>query len=513
MSVKNEYAVLLINGGNFIKIKNKNYSVGDKINTSRSIRRICATAASILLFGIGFGSYFIPAGYISVDINPSIMITVNIYDIIIDAHALNYDAERLLDNMDIKGENTGDTIGALIKKSEEMGYLNKNNKDVIIEVVSNIGEINIDVGYYKDIILEKAEKSDLKIADDMNISIARAKAITEYTDKNGGTIEENAKRLENKSVKDIKNDLINAANISDLTSDSGGRTYSDILDENKKAEIVPQESISDTVIKNNEKALNTAGKEQQKKKSVDGRTEKNSVGGTYNSFDVQNDVPSGKFPFHITNTEKENIKDISGEKREQDNQDAGKDIRTENGKIENSIVYEKPDMDNSSAKSPSGKEKENFTNNIDKSVMKDNTVINKKPAGTNNKQNTNIRESEENYDDIGITEEIPSDKDIKQGGEDITNNSHDDGGSLEDEKPNNRDIGQEGNFTDTSGNPNNSDNGFAERGSVNEKIDDNIPQENNKFGNKEMPPYELPNDDNRKGERYENMPPNENLTD
>lgn len=84
MSVKGRYAVLLTRDGDFVKIKNKNYSAGDKISVSQSTGRVLAAAASFLVICGGIGSYFTPAGYVSVDINPSLLMTVNIYDRVIN---------------------------------------------------------------------------------------------------------------------------------------------------------------------------------------------------------------------------------------------------------------------------------------------------------------------------------------------------------------------------------------------------------------------------------------------
>lgn len=211
VSVKGRYAVLLNKNGEFVKVKNKNYLVGDMIKVPQYRGQILSVAASVIAVCGGISSYFIPAKYMSVDINPSVMMTINIYNRVIDTEPLNNDAQVLLSETDVNGMRVADGMDELIKKSEEIGYLNGQNKDVIIEVVEGIGKINLPDKNYGDVevIIENADKTDLKNAKTMGVSIAKAKAIAEYTKQNGGSIEENADKLEKKSVKEIRKNLEN----------------------------------------------------------------------------------------------------------------------------------------------------------------------------------------------------------------------------------------------------------------------------------------------------------------
>ena len=93
VSVKGRYAVLLTKNSDFIKVKNKNYSVGDKVKIPQYKGQILAAAASFIVVCGGISSYFVPAKYMSVDINPSVMMTINIYNRVINTKPLNDDAE------------------------------------------------------------------------------------------------------------------------------------------------------------------------------------------------------------------------------------------------------------------------------------------------------------------------------------------------------------------------------------------------------------------------------------
>ena len=120
VSVKGRYAVLLTKNSDFIKVKNKNYSVGDEVKIPQYKGQILAAAASFIVVCGGISSYFVPAKY-SEDINPSVMMTINIYNRVINTKPLNDDAEILLSNRCKRYECVGQ-YGRTYKKSEEIGY-------------------------------------------------------------------------------------------------------------------------------------------------------------------------------------------------------------------------------------------------------------------------------------------------------------------------------------------------------------------------------------------------------
>ncbi len=221
MEIKNGRAVLLTKGGEFVNIRNKNYSVGDKVNISLNAGRLCAMAASLVIVCAGVSSYFTPAGYVSVDINPSLIMTVNVYNRVIDVKSLNDDARVLLNKTDIKGKSAADSVEMLIKTSEDIGYINDNNQSVILDVVSGIVKPNIENVKYNniDITKETADMETLRIAQNIGVSVAKAKALEEYTEKNGGDMSSNAAKFNDKSVKEIRKIILDNGDLSDKKAD------------------------------------------------------------------------------------------------------------------------------------------------------------------------------------------------------------------------------------------------------------------------------------------------------
>lgn len=217
METNNGRAVLLTKGGEFVNIKNKGYSIGDKVNITSNISRMCTMAASFVIVCAGIGSYFIPTGYVSIDINPSLMMTLNMYNRVIDVTSFNDDARMLLNKTDIRGKSAEESVEMLIDASEAIGYINDSNRDVILEVVPGIRKPNIDGIKHENIELtnEIADRETLRIAQNIGVSIAKVKAIEEYTEKNGGDMRSNAVKFNDKSVKEIRNIMLDNGNLPD----------------------------------------------------------------------------------------------------------------------------------------------------------------------------------------------------------------------------------------------------------------------------------------------------------
>lgn len=68
----------------------------------------------LLLFGFGYWLWFIPVVTISVDINPSIELSINRLDRVIDVVAFNEDGQTIIDTVDLKYETYTDALNALM---------------------------------------------------------------------------------------------------------------------------------------------------------------------------------------------------------------------------------------------------------------------------------------------------------------------------------------------------------------------------------------------------------------
>lgn len=79
-------------------------------------RPVCAlaVAALLLIAFAGYGMYFTPRSVISVDINPSVEMEVNMFDRVISVKGYNEDGRRLADSVDIIHQNYYTALDSLI---------------------------------------------------------------------------------------------------------------------------------------------------------------------------------------------------------------------------------------------------------------------------------------------------------------------------------------------------------------------------------------------------------------
>ena len=131
-----KYAIILARDGSFRKIKaTAHMAAGSEIDlnqptgntkAARLMTKVASIAAAALfVLGIGYGaySYTLPYSYVDVDINPSIELTVNVYDRIIKAEALNNDGKKVLGNSSLKNTRLEAGVSQLLNIAVEQGYL------------------------------------------------------------------------------------------------------------------------------------------------------------------------------------------------------------------------------------------------------------------------------------------------------------------------------------------------------------------------------------------------------
>ncbi|HHW00329.1 MAG TPA: anti-sigma factor domain-containing protein [Clostridiaceae bacterium] len=145
VDIDGKYAVALKKDGEFIKIKNNGkYKVGyeydvEKRFTTAKVARIASMAAVLaLIVGVGAGvySYNMPYSYVDLEINPSVEITANIFDRIINVKGLNDAGVQLLSQNGIKNRVLQEGIDIILSSAVEQGYLKKDEENAIIITVS-----------------------------------------------------------------------------------------------------------------------------------------------------------------------------------------------------------------------------------------------------------------------------------------------------------------------------------------------------------------------------------------
>ena len=133
VDIRKNTAAMLSDDGSIIKVRNRNYSIGQEVDAGMttkimSIKATIALAAASLLFSIGLGtsSYYLPTKYVSMDINPSVEYSVNMFNRVIDAEGVNEDGIRLLEQLnikDLKNKRIEEALNMTIEEAVVEGYL------------------------------------------------------------------------------------------------------------------------------------------------------------------------------------------------------------------------------------------------------------------------------------------------------------------------------------------------------------------------------------------------------
>lgn len=151
VGIQGKQAVALRKDGSFIKIKrNPHMQIGYEIdlermpgfNTRTMVRITSVAAAFMLMLGLSYGvySYSSPYSVVNMDINPSVEITVNVFDRIIKTEALNADGEKLIPSGGFKNRKLDEGIAELLEAAVDEGYLKTEEGSAVVFTISSKDE-------------------------------------------------------------------------------------------------------------------------------------------------------------------------------------------------------------------------------------------------------------------------------------------------------------------------------------------------------------------------------------
>lgn len=235
MDIQNGRAVVFQKNGDMTEVKDKGYQIGQTINiTIYPYKKFMVMAACFMLIFItgvsGYeAAYRTPSGYIYVDINPSMRLDVNCFDKVISVVPLNEDAAGLIKDYPLRAADTEQCIDEIVFACREKEYLNNHDKDIELNVVTKKSNLNNRVH----MVSEKLKKDNWKVSV-LNVdkeendkamryrtSPKRLKAVEEYTNAFGGTLEDNFAALKDTTNNDIYAELEAAGYTMEMDSKNG----------------------------------------------------------------------------------------------------------------------------------------------------------------------------------------------------------------------------------------------------------------------------------------------------
>ncbi len=150
-SIKDGHCIVVNPDGGYEKIPlpSREVQVGEEVFYNRvripaEIKSVLVAASFLLFFLTSVllyqGSVNRVAAYITMDINPSLEISVDSKSLVIDVTCLNEEATRLVKPGEYKGKSLDYTIAAIIDKSVEQKFLKPGEENLIVTTISPVDD-------------------------------------------------------------------------------------------------------------------------------------------------------------------------------------------------------------------------------------------------------------------------------------------------------------------------------------------------------------------------------------
>jgi hypothetical protein len=143
VDIRGGVAVALRDDGTFVKVPQRGNRIGQTIreNDRRTAARrfprfIAACIAFTLLLGAaGAAAVELPYSYVTMDVNPSVQYTLNVFDRVISVEAVNDDAREIVETLNaepVQLLRLADAIEKTIDQCRDSGYLYRDAEDYIV---------------------------------------------------------------------------------------------------------------------------------------------------------------------------------------------------------------------------------------------------------------------------------------------------------------------------------------------------------------------------------------------
>lgn len=140
-----KYIILLTPDGEYIKVpaRNRIYKPGTEIEielpSAGNVKKFALVASVffILCFALIFNIFTTSTeAYLALDINPSILLSLDREAAVIKAEALNVEGEKILKNLELKKRNALEAVKLILENARHNNYLAKENNEIFISLAA-----------------------------------------------------------------------------------------------------------------------------------------------------------------------------------------------------------------------------------------------------------------------------------------------------------------------------------------------------------------------------------------
>lgn len=145
VEIKGTLAAVLSDDGRIRKVKNRDYAIGQVIEMgNRTLHFSVKTAALaacvavvLLLSTVTAWAYCTPYSYVSLDVNPSVEFSVNRFDRVLSAKAVNHDGAEILNGLGLNNKTIDQAVLTTVEKINSEGYFKDSGGIIIATSGSN----------------------------------------------------------------------------------------------------------------------------------------------------------------------------------------------------------------------------------------------------------------------------------------------------------------------------------------------------------------------------------------
>lgn len=143
VEIRGTHAAVLSDEGCVVRVRNKNYAIGQAVELKSTFGRpskaaaLTATAAALALaFGVTAWAYCTPYSYVSLDVNPSIEYSVNRFSRVLSAKAVDEDGVKILKGLKLENKTIGEAVERTVEQIGRAGYFQADDPDGIVIATS-----------------------------------------------------------------------------------------------------------------------------------------------------------------------------------------------------------------------------------------------------------------------------------------------------------------------------------------------------------------------------------------
>lgn len=199
-----------------------------KSRAHRPIRYAAAVCCAMLILVFGSaGIYNIPVATISVDVNPSVEMKINLLDRVVDVICFNSDAEEVTSDLSLENMKYEKAVTTLLDSEKEAGYL-EDDATVDISVAggseNRCNKISQNISSctsqgYGSVNCSQATEEEVKAAGEAGLSVGKYRAYLELKELDQDITVDDIKSMTMRQIRDEIDTLS-----SDTTEKSSGNT-------------------------------------------------------------------------------------------------------------------------------------------------------------------------------------------------------------------------------------------------------------------------------------------------